>query len=70
MKKTAIMIVVALVAAFAQAEFAPNPKGAFKALKGEKGKPVKTGMVFIDGKYIPPPYSVERYGLVLRVERY
>ena len=69
MKKTAIMIVVALAAAFAQAEFAPNPKGAFKALKGEKSKPIKTGMVFVDGKYIPPPYSVERYGLVLRVNK-
>ena len=69
MKKTAMMIVVALAAAFAQAAFAPNPKGAFKALGGERGKPVKTGMVFVDGKYIPPPYTVERYGLVLRVNK-
>ena len=69
MKKTAIMIVAALAAVFAQAAFAPNPKGAFKALKGEKSKPIKTGMVFVDGKYLPPPYSVERYGLVLRVNK-
>ena len=69
MKKTAIMLIVALATAFAQAAFAPNPKGAFKALKGEKSKPIKTGMVFVDGKYLPPPYSVERYGLVLRVNK-
>jgi len=69
MKKIAILLVVAFAAAFAQAGFAPNPKGAFKALKGEKGKPVKSGIVFIDGKYIPPPYTVERYGLVLRINK-
>lgn len=69
MKKTAVMLAAALVAVFAQADFAPNPKGAVKALKVEKGKPFRTGMVFVDGKYIPPPYTVERYGLVLRINK-
>ena len=69
MKKMAILLVAALVAAFAQAAFAPNPKGAVKALKVEKGKPFRTGLVFIDGKYISPPYTVERYGLVLRINK-
>jgi len=69
MKKTAVLLVVALIATFANAAFAPNPKGAVKALKVERGKPFRTGMVFIDGKYIPPPYTVERYGLVLRINK-
>ena len=69
MKKTTVLLAAALVAIFAQADFAPNPKGAVKALKVEKSKPFRTGMVFIDGKYVPPPYTVERYGLVLRINK-
>lgn len=69
MRRMTVLLVAAFAAAFAQAAFAPNPKGAVKALKVESGKPFRTGMVFIDGKYIPPPYTVQRYGLVLRINK-
>jgi len=69
MKKAVMLLAVAFAAALAQAAFAPNPKGAAKALKATKGKPFKSGMVFVDGKYMPPPYTVERYGLVLRINQ-
>ena len=69
MRKLAAILAMALVVSIAQADFAPNPKGAVKALKVESGKPFRSGMVFIDGKYIPPPYTVQRYGLVLRINK-
>ena len=47
--------------------FRRQPAEAATALKRVIGKPISTGYVFIDGKYIPPPYKVERNGLVLRV---
>ena len=67
--KIVLAIAAALAVPFAEASFQPNPKGAVKALKVTRGKPFKTGLVFIDGKYIPPPYTIERYGLVLRVNK-
>lgn len=46
----------------------PRPsQAAVKALNRTVGKPFKAGYVFIDGKYIPPPYTVERYGTVVRI---
>ena len=47
--------------------FAPPPAEALKALKAAVGKPFTAGYVFIDGKYIKPPYKVERYGTVIRI---
>ena len=47
--------------------FRRQPAEAATALKRVIGKPISTGYVFIDGKYIPPPYKVERNGLVIRV---
>ena len=63
-----MVLAAALACMFAaEAAFQPPPKAAVKALKITRGKPFKSGVVFIDGKYIPPPYTVERYGIVLRV---
>ena len=42
------------------------PKAA-KALKVTSGKEFNAGLVFVCGKYIPPPYKVERYGTVIRI---
>lgn len=45
-----------------------NPtKACVKALGTTRGKPFTAGLVFIDGKYIEPPYVVERRGNVIRV---
>ncbi|MGN0854356.1 MAG: hypothetical protein ACI4R9_02415 [Kiritimatiellia bacterium] len=47
--------------------FPRPPQAAVKALNRTVGKPFKAGYVFIDGKYVPPPYTVERYGTVVRI---
>lgn len=51
------------------AAFVHAPKEAVKALKVTKGKPFSHGVVFIDGKFIEPPYVVERYGNVIRINK-
>lgn len=72
------LLAAGLVSAFAWAaptttapaftsSFAKPPAPALKALKATIGKPFKAGFVFVDGKYLPPPYTVERYGTVLRI---
>lgn len=43
------------------------PKAALAELKATVGKPFTAGLVFIDGKYIEPPYKVERYGTAIRI---
>lgn len=43
------------------------PKASGKALGVTKGKPCSTGLVFIDGRYIEPPYVVERWGVGIRI---
>ena len=68
---------IATVIAFAVPLFAgANSKSAFEAvpkqalveLKSTIGKQSFTaGLVFIDGKFIPPPYKVERYGTAFRI---
>lgn len=50
--------------------FPPPPAPALKALKATVGKPFTAGYVFIDGKYVKPPYKVERYGTVIRINGY
>ena len=49
--------------------FTPPPKEAAKALKVTRGKPFSHGLVFVDGKFIEPPYVVERYGNVIRINK-
>ena len=40
---------------------------SLKALKATTGKPFSVGYVFVDGRYIAPPYTVQRYGTVIRI---
>ena len=47
--------------------FQPIPKESAKALKITRGKPFSSGAVFINGKYIAPPYTVERWGTGVRI---
>ena len=49
--------------------FQPVPKESAKALKVTKGKPFAAGAVFINGKYIEPPYVVERWGTGIRINQ-
>lgn len=66
---TAVWGFLFLFAIGAEGAFTPPPKAAVKALKITKGKPFSSGVVFIDGKFIEPPYVVERYGNVLRINK-
>ncbi len=47
--------------------FATVPKQALVELKATVGKPFSAGLVFVNGKFIEPPYKVERYGTALRI---
>lgn len=71
-------VVFAVLGGFAQAKgkkkpgnigngFEPVPKRALVELKAAVGKPIETGFVFINGKYLEPPYKVERYGTAIRI---
>lgn len=50
-----------------KAGFQRPPTAALKALKASIGKQFNAGWVFIDGKYLAPPYKVERYGNAIRI---
>ena len=71
MKKNMYMLLVALSAAMVAGAAAPAfekvPDAANTALKGSRGKPVRKGMVFVNGHYLPPPYVVARYGTAIFV---
>jgi hypothetical protein len=47
--------------------FGAVPKQALVELKATVGKPFSSGLVFVDGKFIPPPYKVERFGTAFRI---
>ena len=70
MKMKAVLGLVgalAVAAAVAAPQFEPVPAGANRALKAVKGKPIRTGMVFVNGHYIKPPYVLMRSGTALFV---
>ena len=54
-----------LFANAADSVFEKVPDAARKALKGARGKSVRKGFVFINGHYLPPPYTVARYGTAI-----
>ena len=43
------------------------PKESAKALGVTRGRPFSSGVVFVEGKYIAPPYIVERWGNGIRI---
>ncbi len=74
MRKLMVLFLAAITAAGVSAaaeayksSFAKPQTAALKALKATRGKEFSSGWVFVDGKYIPPPYKVERYGTVIRI---
>ena len=67
--RTALVFVFAFSGTGLFAAFAPPSKDAVKALKIARGKSFSSGVVFVDGKFVEPPYVVERYGNVIRVNR-
>ena len=61
------LFAAAVMAATGAFAFQPIPKEGAKALGVTRGKPFSAGAVFINGKYIEPPYVVERWGTGIRV---
>ena len=61
----ALMGALVLAAGAARPEFEEVPAGANKALKAVKGKSIRTGMVFVNGHYVKPPYVLMRSGTAL-----
>ena len=62
-----LLFVAAVLAATGAFAFQPIPKESAKALRVTRGKPFSAGMVFVNGKYIEPPYVVERWGTGIRI---
>ena len=62
-----LFFVAAVMAATGAFAFQPIPKEGAKALGVTRGKPFSAGAVFINGKYIEPPYVVERWGTGIRI---
>ena len=58
-----------LATAFCCCGFAPIPKEAAGALGVTKGKSFESGFVFLNGKFLKPPYIVERYGNGIRINK-
>ena len=58
-----------VVAALTASAFSELPPASGKALGVTRGKPFSAGAVFINGKYIEPPYVVERWGTGLRINK-
>ena len=50
-----------------RAAFATVPKQALVELKATVGKPFSSGLVFVNGKFLDPPYKIERYGTAIRI---
>ena len=64
----ALMTGVCLAADVATA-FQEIPKESAKALRVTRGKAFSSGAVFINGRYIEPPYVVERWGTGIRINK-
>ena len=62
-----IVAVAVAIAALSSFAFQPIPKASARALGVTRGKSFSKGLVFINGKYLPPPYVVERWGTGIRI---
>ena len=58
---------VAADAPVRRAPFDVVPRRALVELKATIGREFSSGLVFVNGRYVEPPYKVERYGTALRV---
>ena len=60
-------LLLATLAGAAAPSFEKVPDEARIALKGTRGKPTSTGLVFVNGHYLKPPYIMARYGTAIFV---
>lgn len=68
MRRFILSVLVAAVAAAAGA-FPEIPRESYKALGATRGKTFASGLVFVNGKFLAPPYRVERWGVGIRINR-
>jgi len=61
------LVAVVVVAPSSGWAFPDVPKASAKALLVTRGRPFSSGAVFVNGKYIEPPYVVERWGTGIRI---
>ena len=61
------VLAMAVAASVAALAFEEIPKASAKALGVTRGKQFEHGLVFVNGKYIEPPYVVERWGTGIRI---
>ena len=69
-KKIELVLLAAALACAAVAatpKFEKVPGSAMKALQGVRGKLVNSGLVFVNGHYLKPPYRVARMGTAIFV---
>lgn len=45
------------------------PKQSAYSLGSTRGRQFNSGLVFVNGKFLPPPYVVERWGVGIRINR-
>jgi len=66
--KKCILMWLSVAAASVAAAFSEVPRASADALGVTKNsKPINSGVVFVNGKFVPPPYTVSRWGTGLRV---
>ena len=66
LKALIFFLSLATTTAFA---FQPIQKESGKALGVTRGKPFTSGAVFVNGRFIEPPYTVERWGTGIRINQ-
>lgn len=62
-----VVLGLALFGSMVVQAFPEIPKASARALKITKGRPFSSGLVFVNGKYLDHPYTVERYGTGIRI---
>ena len=62
-----LVFLLALAAASEALAFRPVPRDSAKALGVTRGKAFSSGVVFVNGKYLAPPYVIERWGTGIRI---
>ena len=70
MMKKNIVLIAAFAAGMLMAaapKFGEVPVAALQSLKGARGKPIRSGVVFVNGRYLPPPYVVWRRGTAIYI---
>jgi len=68
-KKALLTATAAALGALAAWAFPEIPRESYKALGATRGNRFSEGLVFVNGKFIPPPYRVERWGTGLRINK-